>query len=265
MPGVARLVAHLELHGITLALATTPRDTLDRKLSTKAAMRAAFVHSCCGDEVDKGKPAPDCFLQLAERLGVPPSQCLVVEDAPAGVTAAAAAGMRVVAVPSMLQQHGGKPSQLYPQPDADAASGCISLLPSLLDFRPEAYGLPPFEGKQPAGGCCASCCWGFCACGVPPTAEPLHCTAMPACQVSVPRPLTSLAPCLPVLGASDRIGETIPMHPVLRIKGTVVKGFGRGSRELGIPTANVDADSLRGVLAEAVTGAVCGQWAWTAV
>jgi hypothetical protein len=51
------------------------------------------------------------------------------------------------------------------------------------------------------------------------------------------------------------------MHPVLRIKGTVVKGFGRGSRELGIPTANVDANSLRGVLAEAVTGAVCGQWA----
>ena len=45
------------------------------------------------------------------------------------------------------------------------------------------------------------------------------------------------------------------MHPVLRIAGTVVKGFGRGSRDLGIPTANVNPESLRGALAEAVTGA----------
>ena len=44
------------------------------------------------------------------------------------------------------------------------------------------------------------------------------------------------------------------MHPVLRLRGTVVKGFGRGSRQLGIPTANVDSDSLRCALAEAVTG-----------
>lgn len=44
------------------------------------------------------------------------------------------------------------------------------------------------------------------------------------------------------------------MHPVLRLKGTVVKGFGRGSKDLGIPTANLDAESLVGSLAEAVTG-----------
>ena len=252
MPGVARLVAHLELHGITLALATsTPRDTLNRKLRTKDAMRAAFVHSCCGDEVANGKPAPDCFLHLAERLGVPPSQCLVVEDAPAGVTAAAAAGMRVVAVPSMLQQQGGKPSQLYPQPDAAAASGCISLLPSLLDFRPEAYGLPPFAGKQPAQMGAA----GGLSCLIQAAAALGADACLPASGVAAPLPLTLSA--APTLGA-DLIGETIPMHPVLRIRGTVVKGFGRGSRELGIPTANVDADSLRGVLAEAVTGAVGG-------
>lgn len=55
-----------------------------------------------------GKPAPDCFAAVAARLGLQPSQCLVIEDAPAGVAAAAAAGMRVVAVPSMLQK-GGRP------------------------------------------------------------------------------------------------------------------------------------------------------------
>lgn len=51
---MARLIAHLKLHGIALALATsTPRSTLERKLSTKAAVRQAFLpHLCvCGDEV----------------------------------------------------------------------------------------------------------------------------------------------------------------------------------------------------------------------
>ncbi len=94
-----------------------------------------------------GKPAPDCFVQLAERMGLDPADCLVIEDAPTGVVAATAAGMRVVAVPSMLQK-GGKPSAQYPEPAAGAASGCVALLPSLLEFRPEEYGLPPFQGGQ---------------------------------------------------------------------------------------------------------------------
>jgi HAD superfamily hydrolase (TIGR01509 family) len=47
----------------------------------------------------RGKPAPDMFLLAAERLGVPPAECLVFEDAAPGVEAARAAGMRVVVVP----------------------------------------------------------------------------------------------------------------------------------------------------------------------
>eukprot|EP00878_Enallax_costatus_P022110 GHUV01023446.1.p1 GENE.GHUV01023446.1~~GHUV01023446.1.p1 ORF type:complete len:346 (+),score=74.28 GHUV01023446.1:1008-2045(+) len=58
----------------------------------------------------------------------------------------------------------------------------------------------------------------------------------------------------------DLVEGVIPMEPALKLKGTVVKGFGRGSKELGIPTANVDADSLRHTIAEAVTGIYCG-WA----
>lgn len=50
------------------------------------------------DDVRRGKPAPDGYLLAAERLGVAPSDCLVIEDAPAGVEAARAAGMPVVAV-----------------------------------------------------------------------------------------------------------------------------------------------------------------------
>lgn len=105
------------------------------------------AQACCGDEVANGKPAPDCFTQLAARLGLDPADCLVIEDAPAGVAAATAAGMRVVAVPSMLQK-GGKPSAAYPAPAPGAAAGCVALLPSLLEFRPEEFGLPPFQGGR---------------------------------------------------------------------------------------------------------------------
>jgi sugar-phosphatase len=51
-----------------------------------------------GEDVSRGKPAPDCFLLAAERLGQDPRDCLVFEDAPAGIQAAEAAGARVVVV-----------------------------------------------------------------------------------------------------------------------------------------------------------------------
>ncbi|MBW4461539.1 MAG: HAD family hydrolase [Nodosilinea sp. WJT8-NPBG4] len=50
------------------------------------------------DDVQRGKPAPDPYLLAAERLGVAPADCLVIEDAPAGVEAAKAAGTKVIAV-----------------------------------------------------------------------------------------------------------------------------------------------------------------------
>lgn len=54
------------------------------------------------DDVQRGKPAPDPYLVAAERLGVAPKRCVVVEDAPAGVAAARAAGARVIAVASSM-------------------------------------------------------------------------------------------------------------------------------------------------------------------
>lgn len=52
----------------------------------------------CADEVLRGKPDPEGYLSAAKRLGVSPSACVVIEDAPAGVEAARAAGMRAIAV-----------------------------------------------------------------------------------------------------------------------------------------------------------------------
>lgn len=51
-----------------------------------------------GEEVTNGKPAPDCFLLAAKRLGLKPQECLVFEDAPAGIQAAEAAGTKVVVI-----------------------------------------------------------------------------------------------------------------------------------------------------------------------
>ena len=55
------------------------------------------------DDVQRGKPAPDPYLLAAKRLGVAPADCLVIEDAPAGVEAAKAAGARVIAVATTNQ------------------------------------------------------------------------------------------------------------------------------------------------------------------
>lgn len=52
----------------------------------------------CADEIPRGKPAPDGFLIAAERLGVAPDECVVVEDTPPGLISARAAGMRAIAV-----------------------------------------------------------------------------------------------------------------------------------------------------------------------
>jgi beta-phosphoglucomutase-like phosphatase (HAD superfamily) len=66
-----------------------------------------------GDCVAHPKPAPDIFLEAARRLGVPPEECVVLEDSLAGVRAARAAGMRVIAVPE------GSPSaEMTAQADA---------------------------------------------------------------------------------------------------------------------------------------------------
>ena len=61
-----------------------------------------FDEVITADDVSEGKPAPDIFLHAARLLGVVPSRCLALDDAPAGILAAQRAGMQVVAVPTPL-------------------------------------------------------------------------------------------------------------------------------------------------------------------
>lgn len=89
-------------------------------MAGQGKLQTVFACVSCGDEVENGKPAPDCFKAAAQKLGLEPQQCLAIEDAPSGVEAAVAAGMRVVVVPS-LRNH-----QAYPKPLPDAASGPLT-------------------------------------------------------------------------------------------------------------------------------------------
>jgi mannitol-1-/sugar-/sorbitol-6-phosphatase len=88
----------LRERGIPVGVASSsPRERLQRTL-TRAGLLDAFDVTVAGDEVEHGKPAPDMFLLTAERLGVPPEQCIVIEDSPPGVQAGVAAGMHTIGV-----------------------------------------------------------------------------------------------------------------------------------------------------------------------
>lgn len=99
-PGVQPLLETLSRSGIRLALASSsPRGEIDRCLAL-SGLSDFFRDRTGGDEVPHGKPAPDIFQLAAARIGVDPANCLAIEDSSAGVTAALAAGMRVVHVTS---------------------------------------------------------------------------------------------------------------------------------------------------------------------
>jgi len=101
LPGSAELIAFGRESGLRLALATSNmREHVDLSL-TETALAGLFDAEATGDEVERGKPEPDIFLLAAARLGVSPEECVVLEDSPAGITAAKAAGMRALWVPQI--------------------------------------------------------------------------------------------------------------------------------------------------------------------
>ena len=111
--GLKELMTYLEGRGLRKAIATSSRrpDAL-RKLGPLVERFEVLV---TGDEVTRGKPAPDIFLLAAQRLGVNPGKCLVLEDSHAGLQAAKAAGMHAIMVPDLLP------------PPADVVQVCASL------------------------------------------------------------------------------------------------------------------------------------------
>lgn len=97
-PGCAELIA-AAARRVPLALASSSRRVLIDAVLARFALGERFATVVSGEDVPRAKPAPDIFLRAAALLGAPAGACLVLEDSLAGVAAAQAAGMPVVAVP----------------------------------------------------------------------------------------------------------------------------------------------------------------------
>jgi beta-phosphoglucomutase len=98
LPGALALLRSLRERGFKLALvSSTPYGNIDLILGS-LGVEAVFDVILGEEDVTRGKPDPEGFLLAARRLGVPPDECAVIEDAPAGVEGATRAGMPCVGV-----------------------------------------------------------------------------------------------------------------------------------------------------------------------
>jgi HAD superfamily hydrolase (TIGR01509 family) len=101
--GLWEILDFLEAKNIPKAVATmSTHETAVRHLERVDLLRR-FPVVVCGDEIEKGKPAPDIFLKDAELLHVKPENCVVLEDSYSGIRAAANAGMVPIMVPDLIE------------------------------------------------------------------------------------------------------------------------------------------------------------------
>ena len=98
LPGARELLTALREAGIPRSIgSSTPRSNLDAILPV-TGLADLFDAIACGDDVTYGKPSPDIFILAAQKLHMPPADCLVIEDAHVGLEAARRAGMATLAV-----------------------------------------------------------------------------------------------------------------------------------------------------------------------
>ena len=102
MPYVEELLKYLRENNYKIAVASSS-DTADIKNNLEKTKLEKYIDEIAsGAEVENGKPAPDVFLLAAERLGVDPKDCLILEDSKAGIKAGKASGAMVFMVPDMF-------------------------------------------------------------------------------------------------------------------------------------------------------------------
>lgn len=101
-PEMRKVLEELSRRKIPMAVASGSSRSVVLELLERLRLERFFNAVLSSEEVPRGKPHPDVFLETANRLGVEPSYCLVVEDSRHGVEAALEAGMEVVAVPTIV-------------------------------------------------------------------------------------------------------------------------------------------------------------------
>lgn len=121
LPGAVGAVRDLSARWPLAVASSAPKSLIDAVLDA-SGLRPAFAAAVSSEEVARGKPAPDVYLEAAARLGVPPAACAAVEDSANGLRSAAAAGLAVIAVP---------------RPEYPPAAGALDLARLVLDSLTE--------------------------------------------------------------------------------------------------------------------------------
>ena len=125
-PGIRELLTYLREQGIPAALASSsPVERIESYLKP-LGLYGEFQVICSGYEVPHGKPEPDIFLHAADRLGLSPEDCMVLEDSPAGILAASRARCLPVMIPDLDQPSEETRQLLYAK--ADSLTDIIALI-----------------------------------------------------------------------------------------------------------------------------------------
>jgi beta-phosphoglucomutase-like phosphatase (HAD superfamily) len=135
-PSAKRTLEELGEMKLLLAIATSSVSVSACPFLDRTGIRSLFSVILTGDEVQRGKPHPDIYLQTARKIGIAPEECLVIEDALAGVAAAKAANMRVAAIPDTRFV-----DQAEYEKEADYVLGNLSEIPALIRRVNAATGL----------------------------------------------------------------------------------------------------------------------------
>jgi putative hydrolase of the HAD superfamily len=130
--GITQILTEAQQCGIPCCVASSSSPDHVHGWVDRLGLRPFFHHlTCRGDEGARPKPAPDLFALAAKRLGLPPSQCLILEDSRNGLLAAQAAGIACVVIPSpvtMGSDFSGARA-IWPSLEGQSTTDLISLLP----------------------------------------------------------------------------------------------------------------------------------------
>jgi len=147
-PEMRVLIEGLSSRGIPMAVASGSSPVVISEILRMTRLHPYFSAAVSSEDVPNGKPEPDVFLEAARRIGTPPEETLVIEDAVYGVMAAKRAGMRCAVVPTL------------PGPPLDPALLAADYVVSagMRDFRAadllrwvDDPGMPTNSGKQARG------------------------------------------------------------------------------------------------------------------
>jgi HAD superfamily hydrolase (TIGR01509 family) len=134
IPGARVAVERLAARWPLALASSSNRPLIDLALET-GGLAPFFAATVSSEEVARGKPAPDVYLEAVRRLEVDPARAAAIEDSRNGIRSAHAAGLRVVAIPNAH----------FP-PDADSLALADLVLDSLADLTPDAVAFDPYPG-----------------------------------------------------------------------------------------------------------------------